>query len=96
MSKRQLDPVPTEDEPQEGERVSVEMPILGTDVQIGVFHTENGDYAMLNMQTVLVRGTFAFDRSQTLALGSELLKLARSMPSQKELEKVQRKLIVPS
>ena len=95
MSKRQLDPVPTEDEPQEGERVEVSIPILSTEAKLGVFHTPDGDYAMISLHTVLGSGTYAFDRSQTLALGSELLKLARSMPSQKELLKAQRGLILP-
>jgi hypothetical protein len=94
MTKRTLEPVAPEEQPQE--RVEVSIPILSTEVKIGVFHTPEGDYAMLSFHTVLGSGTYALDRSQTLTLGAELMKLARSMPSQKELEKVQKKLILPS
>lgn len=96
MSKRQLDPVPTEDEPQEQESIVVEVPILETHVQVGVKQTAEGGFIMLNLSTILSHDNlYALDRSQAIGLGSELLKMGRQLPSPKELLKAQRGLILP-
>ena len=71
------------------------VPVIPTNVKLAVVQTDGGDFAMVFPQ-VVVEGSFALDRSQTLALGSELLKLARSMPSAKDLAKVERKLFLPT
>ena len=70
------------------EGMLMEMPIVSTEIQLGKFATDAGTFVMLNCSTVLVRGTFALDRSQALTLGAELLKAARSIPSAKEKKKI--------
>jgi hypothetical protein len=62
------------------------VPVIPTNVKLAVVQTDGGDFAMVFPQ-VVVEGSFALDRSQALTLGSELIKIARSMPSPKELEK---------
>ena len=62
------------------------VPVIPTNVKLGVVQTDGGDYAMIFPQ-VVVEGAFALDRSEALTLGAELMKLARSMPSDKELAK---------
>ena len=94
---REVEAPAVEEEPQEQESIVVEVPILETHVQVGVKQTAEGGFIMLNLSTVLSHDNlYALDRSQAIGLGSELLKMGRSLPSVKELEKVQRKLIVPS
>ena len=63
--------------------IEMDFPVLSTDVQIGKLTTPEGAYAILNMSTVLNRGTFTLDRAQTIKLGSELLKLGGKMPKDK-------------
>lgn len=74
---------------QEPTTLDVDFPILPSDFQLGLFTTPEGAYAILNASNVLVRGTFSLDRAQTIALGSQLLKLGRRMPKDpKRIEKV--------
>ena len=80
---------------EEQESIVVEVPILETFVQIGVKVEAN--VVILNLSTVLSHDNlYALDRSQAIGLGSELLKMGRSLPSVKQLEKVQRGFILPS
>lgn len=62
------------------------VPVIPTNVKIGVVQTDGGDFAMVFPQ-VIVEGAFALTRSEAMTMGAELMKLARSMPSEKELEK---------
>lgn len=80
--RRQPDPQPPE-QPQ----IEMDFPVLATDVQIGKLTTPEGAYAILNMSTVLQRGTFTLDRGQVIQLGSELLKLGEKMPKDAKPEK---------
>ena len=68
------------------EAAELPVPVIPTNVKLAVVQTDGGDFAMVFPQ-VVVEGSFALDRSQALTLGSELIKIARSMPSPKELEK---------
>jgi len=78
-----------EQQPQEVGSLEVDFPILPSDIQIGLFTTPEGAYAILNCSNVLVRGTFPLDRAQTIQLGSQLLKLGRRMPKDpKRIESV--------
>lgn len=90
--RQQADPQPPE-QPQ----IEMDFPVLATDVQIGKLTTPEGAYAILNMSTVLTRGTFTLDRGQVVRLGSELLKMAEKMPKDKpQLQVVERGgLLVP-
>ena len=104
MRRRTEAPTPVTEAPeapvedaQEQESIVVEVPILETHVQVGVKQTAEGGFVMLNLSTVLSHDNlYALDRSQAIGLGSELLKMGRSLPSVKQLEKVQRGLILPS
>lgn len=84
MRRNRKTEAPTEAPPS----ITLDIPVLPTDIQIGRLDVGETAYAILKMDTVLVSGTYVIDRGQAINLGSQLLKLAEKMPRQPEPKKL--------
>jgi hypothetical protein len=65
--------------------ITLDIPIIPTDIAVGRLDVGEVAYAVLQMQTLLCSATFVVDRSQAINLGSQLLKLAEKMPREQKL-----------
>ena len=66
------------------------VPVILTNVKLGIVMTDGGPLIMIFPQ-VIVEGSFAQDRAHALTLGAELMKMAKSLPSDKDIEKARKR-----
>jgi hypothetical protein len=79
------DQPPVEDE-------TVQVPIFPTAAQLTKV---SDDWAIVRFTDIKCSAMFSVDRTQLLELGAAMIKCANSMPSGKQLERAERKLILP-
>ena len=69
-----------------------EIPVYPCAIQLTKISEE---WAIMRATDIKVSAMFSLERSQLIELGAAFLKCGNSMPSPKQLEKAERKLILP-